>query len=284
MGPISNLKMSLESDVSAVSAAGNTKSQRLRSRVWFFTYNIGTNPITCDDVSHCLDTLDARTYVFQLERGSDGDNLHYQGAVQFKNQVSFSTLKQHHGSIHWERCANYDKAKRYCTKEETRVSGPWSKGLNLPKPISLIPIDSYNAFQTHVIGLAGECVNDRTIYWFWERSGGVGKTALSKILAIRYGALVVSGKASDIKYAVSKYIDSGKELKVVVFHFVRSVENFVSYDAIESIKDGLFFNSKYECNMYVFNSPHIFCFANFEPDYDKLSEDRWVVKNISKDL
>lgn len=276
--------MSQVSDpVSPVSVAGNTRSQRLRSRVWFFTYNIGTETVSADEVSHCLDGLDAKTYVFQLEKGESG-NLHYQGAVQFKNQVSFSTLKQHHGSIHWERCGNYDKAKRYCSKEESRVDGPWSKGLLIPKPISLISPNNYNNFQAHVIGLANGCVNDRSVYWFWERSGGVGKTALCKILAMRMGALVVSGKASDIKYAVSKYIDSGKELKIIVFHFVRSVEQFVSYDAIESIKDGLFFNSKYECGMYVFNSPHVFCFANFEPDYDKLSEDRWIVKNISKDL
>lgn len=263
-----------------VSSAGNTKKPRFRSRCWFFTYNIGDKDIGSGDVSQCLNMLDPRTYVFQLEEGANG-NLHYQGCVQFKNQIEFNSLKQLNSEIHWEVCKCYKQAIRYCSKSESRIKGPWTKDITLPSELSLIPVNAYNNFQTDVINLIEAAPDDRAIHWFWEERGNTGKTSLCKILASRHGALIVSGKASDIKYAVSKWIDSGKELKIVVFHFVRSVENFVSYDAIESIKDGLFFNSKYECNMYVYNPPHVLVFANFPPDYSKLSADRWKDKNIN---
>jgi hypothetical protein len=42
-------------------------------------------------------------------------------------------------------------------------------------------------------------------------------------------------------------------------------------------------NTKYETGVKVFNSPHIFVFANFPPDKpDELSNDRWIIKELLK--
>ena len=56
--------------------------------------------------------------------------------------------------------------------------------------------------------------------------------------------------------------------------FTRSQEQFVSYQAIEEVKNGILFNNKYEAKMVVFNNPHVVVFSNFEPDYKALSSDR----------
>ena len=39
--------------------------------------------------------------------------------------------------------------------------------------------------------------------------------------------------------------------------------------------------AKYESKPICRNSPHVIIFANFEPDLDKLSNDRWIIKKIS---
>ncbi len=62
------------------------------------------------------------------------------------------------------------------------------------------------------------------------------------------------------------------------------MEDYVSYQALEEIKDGIFFSGKYEGGMKIFNSPHVICFANFSPAEHKLSGDRWVVEEVSKNV
>ena len=83
-----------------------------------------------------------------------------------------------------------------------------------------------------------------------------------------------------IKSGVTDYIKKHKQIDQVIFHYVRSMEDYVSYAAIEEVKDGMFYNGKYESSMVIYNPPHIICMANFPPDLDKLSKDRWVVRYI----
>jgi hypothetical protein len=47
--------------------------------------------------------------------------------------------------------------------------------------------------------------------------------------------------------------------------------------ALEPVKNGLFFSSKYGSEMAVFNPPHVICFANFKPKEVAMSADRWKV-------
>ena len=60
------------------------------------------------------------------------------------------------------------------------------------------------------------------------------------------------------------------------------MEDYVSYGSIEKIKNGYFMCSKYESKPIVRNSPHVFIFANFEPELDALSLDRWHIVNLDK--
>lgn len=94
------------------------------------------------------------------------------------------------------------------------------------------------------------------------------------------GALVVSGKASDIKCAIA-----GMKIKpeVVIFCCPRNSEGYISYDALEQVKDGMFFSGKYESEMVLFNNPHVIVFANFAPDLAKLSVDRWKIVNLNEE-
>lgn len=277
---------------------GNTKEPVLRSRGWFFTFN---NPHlktqnskdfaqktiefeNCEEeLIQIFEVAGVEKYIFQLEEGEICKTPHFQGMVYFQNARTFRSMKELHNQIHWEKMKDLRSSIKYCGKIDGRLKGPWAKGIKIPRQIKLInPND--RPWQKELVNELETEPNDRTIIWYHDPVGGSGKTALAKWLVIKKKALVVSGKACDIKYAVSKHIEKNGQVDIICFLFPRSVEEYVSYDAIESLKDGLFFSSKYESGMCVFAPPHIICFANFAPEKDKLSEDRWVIRTLSEPL
>lgn len=68
--------------------------------------------------------------IFQLERGEEKGTEHYQGYVQTTNKKAFAWIKKHISSkAHWSKCRGSPEDNiRYCSKEETRVAGPWTVG------------------------------------------------------------------------------------------------------------------------------------------------------------
>ena len=54
----------------------------------------------------------------------------------------------------------------------------------------------------------------------------------------------------------------------------------MSYEAFENLKDMIFYSGKYEGGMICGNCPHLFIFSNFHPDCEKMSVDRWNIKEI----
>jgi hypothetical protein len=123
--------------------------------------------------------------------------------------------------------------------------------------------------------------SDRTIYWIWESVGNVGKSSLVKYLCKHKRALLVSGKGSDIKYGVVKFFERhGFYPELIAVDIPRTLRDYVSYSAIEEIKNGCFFSGKYESDMCLFNSPVVICFANSRPEVEKMSKDRWQIRRI----
>lgn len=259
-------------------SAGNTKIARCRSRCWFFTWN---NPDNEHTFISLLEFAGVSKYVFQLEKGESG-TLHFQGLIYFENARDFKSIKSINPKIHFEVCKDLRKAIKYCCKLETRVKGPWVKGIELPKEMDLIT--DFKPWQANIINIVTNTIPDkRTIYWYCDYVGNTGKTALAKYLCVKHKALYVSGKSSDVKYAVSKWLQSGRELTCVIWDVPRTSMDYLSYEAIESIKNGIFFTSKYESKMEIFNPPHIICFANKLPKIDALSADRWTIVELNKD-
>jgi len=120
--------------------------------------------------------------------------------------------------------------------------------------------------------------NDRKIIWYVDEDGGKGKTFMSRFLYANHGAAILGGRGKDMFYAY-------KNEKIVIFDLSRAatgedgqVWDF-DYEAMESIKDGLFFNTKYESGARYREEPaHVIVFANGWPLMDKLSLDRWDIR------
>lgn len=275
---------------------GNTKvpnpekvDKDSESRCWFFTWNNYTFDDVCDIETWILERK--AECVFQEEEGENG-TPHLQGCFRLKSSIRFSTLKKRFPEIHWEQCRDFVKAKKYCSKEDTRIYGPYY--YNMKKPVikeeritdDLFNIDIAPQWQKDIIELTKTIPDERKIYWYYDKEGNSGKTTLARHLCAdnEDEMIYVSGKAADIKYAVTEFVRArGKTaLKLCLFDFPRTSEKFISYQAVEEIKNGIFFSGKYDGGMVTFNRPHVIIFANFKPDFDALSKDRWEYRIIEK--
>lgn len=87
-------------------------------------------------------------YVFQLEKG-EGETAyeHWQMYFKLKNKGGLRLLQVKNllgdNTAHLENCKNITASIKYCSKEDTRIEGPWTEtwkeeGMLLYLPVSLI--------------------------------------------------------------------------------------------------------------------------------------------------
>lgn len=146
-----------------------------------------------------------------------------------------------------------------------------------PKPNLQIK-ENLRLFQKKIIEYINrEVPHQRSIIWIVDTLGNSGKSSLAAHLVQSHGFLTFNnGKTADIAYAWN-----GEN---VIFDLARSQQEHINYEIIEQIKNGVVFSSKYNSMMKVFERPHVFVFANVEPDYNKMSNDRWQVFRIKEDF
>jgi len=239
------------------------------------------NNYTDDDFTNLIEECTKMKYKFIIgkEVGANGTK-HLQGYIEFGKQISLKGLKELNDKAHWEKArGNRDQNFTYCSKDgeyETNLSAP------VIKPVrKLNTLSELRDWQKECLKRLDE-QNDRQVLWVWEKKGGFGKSAFAKYLAITRNALIVGGKGHDIRCGVAKFIEKyeGFDTHTFVLDFTRTIENYISYQAIEEVKNGAFFSGKYESCMVLFNNPKVIIFANFKPDMSALSEDRWDIMKL----
>jgi hypothetical protein len=221
-------------------------------------------------------------YVFQLEKGESG-TLHYQGVIRFKHPIRFSTLREAMPGAHLERCRSWSHSIKYCGKPDGRVHGPITNIKDYTPPEEADILQNLRPWQSDFMRRFDTDVGDgRSIHWIVDTDGGKGKTALQRYLCIKYPyrwAFIDCGKRADILYIATRVLKRGR--KHLLFNLTRTCEGFVSYSSFESISDGIWSSSKYESVTTVLaRHVHVIIFANFLPEYEKLSLDRWKVYNL----
>ena len=170
----------------------------------------------------------------------------------------------------------------YCSKLDTRSGGLYTN-IKRQLPIEILESTDLYDWQIDIETMINLKPLKRKIYWYWEAKGQAGKSEFTKYLVVKYDALSLSGKSSDCKYGVANYKETKKyDPEIILFDIPRCHMDYINYEAIEKIKDGCFYSGKYESCMVVTNTPHIIVFANDRPDREKLSKDRWVIKELNK--
>lgn len=244
-------------------------------RRWAFTY-FTEDPLEMETLESMLTNISE--WIYGIETCPTTGKKHLQGYVEFKEKTR-PIEKIKIPQIHWEKCKGTKEQNIiYCSKEgNVRTNIKLKKKLEDPmKGLELKP------WQVEILNILNQPPDTRKIHWYWESNGKVGKTTFAKHLALTRGAIVLSGKSADIKDGVRRYLEKHDEVNLAIFHYVKTQEEYISYEALESIKDGMFFSGKFESGMVLFNQPHIIILANFKPDTSKLSKDRWIIKNINE--
>lgn len=275
--------------VGIVGGKGNTvpspKKQDSVSKRWCFTHHI--TDIKSEDalIKKLVGVFKSLTsyFIFSIEIGSETKKRHIQGYVEWKTPRRLTACKVIiDNTTHWEKSkGNKDDNITYCSKEP--IKGPFTYENShryTAEELGLITEDMLFDWQKDIINIVNKKPEKRKIYWFWSEKGEIGKTEFVKYLIYHYGAEFIQGKKADIMCAICGK-DGKKEIKkTYILGFSRTVEDYISYDAIETIKDGLLFSSKYESGSMIIPVPHVFIFCNFPPNEETMSKDRWVIKQL----
>lgn len=253
---------------------GETCNTRIKSRAYIGTWN--SYPEDYEDKLKAYEK-----FVFQKEIG-DAGNEHIQFAIYTKNPCRVATIREQLVGAHIEVAKSWGACKNYCQKKDTAVEGTLVSNVKARKVRDPLEGKELRPLQAEILRLLESEPDDRSITWVVDLLGNSGKTTLAKHLCLtRKDTIYITGKSSDMKFGVSKWLEKN-ELSVVLIDLARSQENFVSYQGIEEVKNGIFYNTKYESAMCVFDPPHVVVFANFEPDLEKLSKDRWNIINVEQ--
>lgn len=270
------------SDGSSRRVSGNTKKPRPNaSKNWFFTYNnFGSNKISFQEK---LEEI-CDKYIFQVEVGEQGTK-HLQGCIELKIKGRPLELFKEFKGIHWEKTKSKNKAVEYCQKEATKEDGPWAKGYKINPPPEYLKYEDMKDWQKELVDMCIGPAENRKIHVYVDIIGGSGKSAVARHLVIKHGALLVAGKAADMKSAIASMLKAGKEEPtILILDIPRSVEH-VSWGGLEEIKNGTFFSQKYESSMVILRkSPHVVVLTNHEIENGTYSEDRIVLHEIYSDF
>lgn len=271
----SNSSNSSTEEGNIISSSSLVKKQISPSKRWCFTLNNFTD----EEISSIVPIFREYCNVafFSKEHLEEG-TPHLQGYCEFLVKCRpISVFGEVCNRICWIKAkGNLQSNLAYITKEN-----PLFFTHGLPEPIKTIEKSQFYNYQREIHDLILTKPDDRTINWYWEDDGNTGKSSFTKYLCVHHKAIVLSGKASDCFNGILSVMDkNGVAPNIVIFDIPRVCSDYISYQAIEKIKDGCFFSGKYEGGMCVYNPPHILCFANVPPDAEKLSLDRWNIRHI----
>ena len=227
----------------------------------------------------------AVAYCFQEEMCPETNRPHIQGCVKFASKIRPVPGLKLPEIIHWEVMREaWQVSVNYCGKEESRIEGTvtTTKGCRVVKEVKTIMPDQFYPWQRKVYNIVNQEPDERSIHWIHEPYGNIGKSAFIKYLVVHEDAIFCAGsKTSDIINQVYNAFQANKAIHCILWDLPRSSQGKISFNAIESLKNGLIANTKYETGQAAFNSPHIFIFSNHEPvNTDDLSQDRWIIKEI----
>lgn len=174
------------------------------------------------------------------------------------------------GAVKWSDVSGIEKAFAFKPRPEVKTiypSYPWQQ--ELYEELKLEP-------------------DNRSVLWYFDPVGGSGKTQFAKYLMTTYPDMyyVVSqtNGMKDFATIIANALDAGWKNHGLIFNLARSDAELKIYKPIESIKDGLLTSVKYSGKTMVFDCPHVVVFANFLPETEKLSADRWKIRKITGQL
>lgn len=259
---------------------GNTRSlipRQNQGKKWIFTYN--------NYPEDAVETMENRfkelniLYIIGKEIAPTTGTPHLQGYFESEKRIRPTEALKLDKKIHYETAkGTREENLRYCSKDKKYITN-FNLELELENTeLEILKDEQLYDWQKEIIEIIKTKPDKRTINWYWEPDGCCGKTEFGKYLAYKYNAIPLEGKKNDILYCAAEF-----QSRLYIWDLERDMEEYISYSALEKIKNGFFMCAKYESKPIIRNNPHIIVFANFRPDTKRLSKDRWNIKRIIKE-
>lgn len=232
----------------------------------------------------------AADYIFQLERGTELQKLHWQCYLKLSDKSRIRTLLnllnepfQDSSPYRVKPCSlrGARQLKTYCMKKETSI-GHLRTLRKLYRGEDLAPMSTPLPWQSDLLSVISTEPDDRTIHWVYNPRGCVGKSMLVKHLV--YNELAVripTCTATQIKNGVI-LLGPARVYLVDIPRTLGKNENLEDImSSLESVKGGLVQSMMYGIpKQLLMMPPHVFCFSNHPAPKSMASSDRWRTYTI----
>lgn len=260
---------------------GNTGPKSNPAKCWIFTLHLKTDKGRWNSITSWWEQIQKKRsifkmYRFAMEYGESGLKPHIQGAFILHKKLRMGQLKNIllDDTIHLEIMKGTWGDQEYCGKEGHEL-------YTNDRKVQLISKDILWDWQLEVISwFENYCdMFDRKVHWI--KGDCQGKSMVCKYLIDNEDSIVVEGKNNDILYGISEYVKQhGNSPKIVIVDIPKCNQGAVSYQALEKIKNGFFFNAKYESTMCRFDPCHILVMSNEDPELHNFIQDRWLLYRV----
>lgn len=230
-----------------------------------------------------------RNWGFQIEEAPTTKKLHLQGRFKLKEKMRISTLSgQLPYASHLSQTSRANQNNMfYVQKVESRYLGPWTdKDVYIPR--QLRELTSLRPWQESVVNLS-KTFDPRTVNVIVDKTGGAGKSTLAMYIQMQglgiripplteYKNVVQTAKGFIDLFMESKDPEEMENPLMIVMDIPRSVpmkEIQNVFGAIETIKDGWLFETRFHASQRYIDSPNLWVFMNYDPPLAALSLDRW---------
>lgn len=129
-----------------------------------------------------------------------------------------------------------------------------------------------NEWQRNLAQQLDGPADDRSIAWVIDPHGGKGKTWFCRWMLSNNPKVQILGvgRANDI----ANMVDETKS--IFLFNVARGQMKFLSYPILEALKDRILISGKYHGRTMTWSeNNHVVVLGNEEPEYDRLTEDRY---------
>lgn len=134
-----------------------------------------------------------------------------------------------------------------------------------------------NEWQLDLAEYISNDADDRSVRFVIDPEGGKGKTWFCRWMLTNHEDVQILGvgRASDI----ANMVDDTK--RIFLFNVARGQMEYLSYQILEALKDRLLISGKYHGRTMVWSTNvHVVVLGNEEPNYDKMTADRYDVITI----
>lgn len=125
--------------------------------------------------------------------------------------------------------------------------------------------------------LLGEA-DDRSVVFFVDAEGNKGKSWFIRYMISKYPddvQVMAPGKLQDMAYTVET------DKRIFLFNVARGQMEFMQYAIFENLKDRMVLSTKYRPTTKLLRyKPHVIVMCNEEPDLNKMSRDRYILREI----